>query len=461
MRFLLLPPSPPPPPLPRSNTREFSFLIGEVAAMMRLPLNLGVVETIYEDEEVSNNNSPPSLSPTNSSSASAGPRSTIVAASSAVNGQQPCFPSPSLRRRVHAWCQATGLQTDVVIRVGDRSFDLHKSLLVRRSSYMKLRLSEANHIILKQGLPITPEIFDMIANFCYGAEIAITPFNTAALWCAARFLDMTEEHNGGKANLCQKIESFVSKTILPHRENTLAVLHSSVPLLPRSENLVKRCLEALTAADDCDGVSDWKDDINFLPVDVFFRMMESMRASARNHDTVYTIVKFYIQEHNELTEAEKNQIYGFLDCNRVSLDTLIELVRNPEVPLRLTIHAMFIQQLKARETIQRLTNAERNNNHMGKACTENVGLSLGEILRRDATVREATQLRAEMEATSLRIRDLEADLLCLKREIKERERQPENDTDISRSEKSHEKFLQENKPFSKLVLKGLKTKDDD
>ncbi|CAN6450225.1 unnamed protein product [Victoria cruziana] len=424
--------------------------------MMRLPLSLGVVETIYEDEEASNNNSPPSLSPTNSSGASAGPGSAIVAASSAVNDQQPCFPSPSLRRRVHAWCQATGLPTDVIIRVEDRTFDLHKSLLVRRSGYMKQHLCDANLVILRQGSSIAPEVFDMIANFCYGAEIAITPFNTAALGCAARFLDMTDEHYGGKANLCQMVESFVCKTILPHRENTLAVLHSSVPLLPKSELLVKRCLEALTAADDCDGVSDWKDDIISLPVDVFFRMMESMRASAQSHDTVYVIVKFYVKGHSELTEAEKNQIYAFLDCNRVSLETLIQLVRNPEVPLRLTIHAMFIQQLKARETVQRLADAVRDNSRMRKPCTENVGLSLGEILRRDATVREAVQLKAEMEATSLRIRGLEADLLCLKREIKERERQVEHDTDLSRSEKSHE-ILQENKPFGKFVLKGLRT----
>jgi hypothetical protein len=74
--------------------------------------------------------------------------------------------------------------------------------LVAKSGYMRRLVAEANDsdlttIRLPENLPGGVEAFEQAAKFCYGINFEISAANVAALYCAAEFLQMTEEYAAG------------------------------------------------------------------------------------------------------------------------------------------------------------------------------------------------------------------------------------------------------------------------
>ncbi|XP_012081421.1 BTB/POZ domain-containing protein At5g48130 [Jatropha curcas] len=159
------------------------------------------------------------------------------------------FPSPSigvlLKIKIISWSQETGLPVTVRVRVGERTFNLHKNPLSLKSGYFKKQLIETTELELPKEFPGGPETFEMIALFIYGSSTLIDPFNIAALRCAAEFLEMTEEHCSG--NLCQRFDLYLNQVVLQSWDDTLIVLQRCQTLLPWSEELliVGRCIESL------------------------------------------------------------------------------------------------------------------------------------------------------------------------------------------------------------------------
>lgn len=113
--------------------------------------------------------------------------------------------------------------------------------LVSKSGYLKRSLSDTSEITLT----LENEIFELVANFCYGSAIYIDPFNVAALRCAAEFLEMTEEY--GRGNLCERSDLYLTQVVLQSWEDTLVVLQKCLGLLPLADEIqiVSRCVESL------------------------------------------------------------------------------------------------------------------------------------------------------------------------------------------------------------------------
>ncbi|PON63576.1 Voltage dependent potassium channel [Parasponia andersonii] len=159
------------------------------------------------------------------------------------------FPSPNvgalLKIRVISWSQETGLPVTIRVRVGDKTFDLHKNPLFSKSGYFKRVLNESTELELPVDFPGGPETFEMIALFIYGSSTMIDPFNVAALRCGAEFLEMTEEYCHG--NLCERFDLYLNQVVLQSWDDTLIVLQKCQTLLPWSEELliVSRCIESL------------------------------------------------------------------------------------------------------------------------------------------------------------------------------------------------------------------------
>ncbi|KAK9284247.1 hypothetical protein L1049_023416 [Liquidambar formosana] len=371
---------------------------------MRAWKDLGVVETIYE-EEYEDSSTCPSLSPSISP------------------------PSTPLHSKVEAWTLATGQKTDVLVNVQGSCFRLHKDPLTLRSDYLKRHLTEVSVITLSPPLNITAETFTLVADFCYGTHPVITPFNVAALRTAAELLEMTEIDDNGDENLRQVTEAYFRQAVAVNREYASIVFRSCLPLLPEAETtacLVSRCIEALSLTDDGDGVVSGVDDFKTVCIEDFEIVADSMhRRFTRSHDLIYRIVDFYLKDHNgKVTEDQKIQICNSIDCTKLSPPLLMHAVQNPRMPLRFVVRAMFIEQLNTRRSIISATDHHHHHHHRHSRNRPNRdAITLGAILQRDAALRQVAQLKAAMDATGSRIKSLEKDLSGMKKILHASEKQ--------------------------------------
>ncbi|XP_022741783.1 BTB/POZ domain-containing protein At3g49900 [Durio zibethinus] len=366
--------------------------------------NLGVVETIYEEEDYDENcsTSPSVLSPSVLSS-----------------------PLTPLHSRVEAWSLAMGRKTDVLIHVQGTAFHLHKDPLTSRSTYLGRQLMEQSELTLSPPFNITVETFALVAEFCYGTHLLVTPFNVASLLLAAELLGMTETKGDGDQNLKQLTESYFSGFVTVNKEYATIVFRSCLALLPEAETtafLVSRYVEIMNLTEDGDGVDGYFDDVISLRAEDFKIVAESMHQQFEYHDLLYKIVDFYFEEHNgKITEEQKTQICNSIDCNKLSPQLLLHAVQNPRMPLRFVVRVMLVEQLNTRRSIFSAANHHYSHRHRPRGNK----ITLGEILQRDATMRETAQLKAAMDATSTRIQTLEKQLLSMKKILQESDDQNE------------------------------------
>lgn len=62
------------------------------------------------------------------------------------------------------------------------------------------RDTEKDHIILSD-IPGGADTFELVARFFYGGKFELTPYNVAALRCAADYLEMSDSSHGTAALL--------------------------------------------------------------------------------------------------------------------------------------------------------------------------------------------------------------------------------------------------------------------
>ncbi|KAL6507451.1 hypothetical protein OROGR_023646 [Orobanche gracilis] len=357
---------------------------------------LGVVGTIYEEEEEEED--------TFSSSSSTIPSPEFT-------------PSPTPCKI----CRRN--DPDVVIHVQDSCFRLHKEALIARSAYFRLKLSEFPEITLSLPLNITAPTFSMVAEFCYGTQVAVTPYTVAALRTAAELLGMTDTNGLGDRNLQQITEEYFSTEVAVNEGHLSTVLRSCFSLMPEAEtaaSLVSRCIEALSLTSGDDGDLSCLDGVKSLHVDDFQMILGATSQWLTDcHDLLYRIVDIYLKENIEtLSDDQKIKICNYIDCSILSPKLLMHAVQNLIMPLRFVVQAMFLQQLNTRHIISAA------NHHLGSRRhheDEKDPITLGAILERDAALRETSHLKAVVSATSSRIESLEKELRGMRKLVSESE----------------------------------------
>ncbi|XP_068638975.1 root phototropism protein 3-like isoform X1 [Aristolochia californica] len=152
-------------------------------------------------------------------------------------------------RRGQSWYVATDIPSDLLVRVEEINFHLHKYPLLSRCGRMnriiyESRDAELNEVEL-ENLPGGPDAFELAAKFCYGIAVDLTAANISGLRCAAEYLEMTEDLEEG--NLIFKTEAFLSYVVLSSWRDSILVLKSCENLSPWAENLqiVRRCSESI------------------------------------------------------------------------------------------------------------------------------------------------------------------------------------------------------------------------
>ncbi|KAK6152795.1 hypothetical protein DH2020_012434 [Rehmannia glutinosa] len=365
---------------------------------------LGVVGTIYEEED----------------------EDSLSSSSSTIPSLE-FTPSPT------PWSFGRRHDPDVVIHVQDSRFRLHKEALIARSAYLRHKLSEFPEITLTPPLNITAQTFSMVTDFCYGTHVAITPFNLAALRTAADLLGMTEINGHGDQNLLQKTEEYFRREVAVNEEYLSIVLRSCFSLLPEAEttaSLVSRCIEALSLTAGADGDMSWLDDVKSLLIEDLHLILESVSQRLTDcHDLLYRIIDVYLKENiGTISEDQKIQMCNYIDCSTLSPKLLMHAVQNPRMPLRFVVQAMFLQQLNTRHDI-----ISAANDHLKKHDHQNDAITLGAILQRDAALRQVSQLKAIMSATNSRIQTLEKELSGMRKYLSESEGSISNRIDSGRS----------------------------
>lgn len=391
--------------------------------MRRSWTNLGVVETIYEEEHED-------FSSSNSS------------------------PDPkSLRSRVRAWSVVKGRKTDVAIHVQDSCFHLHKDPLATKSNYLKRLLTESSQITLSPPLNITPQTFHLVADHCYGAHVVITPSNVAPLRIAAELLEMTESNGGRDESLRHKTETYFRRAIAVNREYASIVLRSCLAQMPEAETtaaLVSKCIEALTLVDDDDdnNVVNYLHDIITVRCEDFRLIAESMHRTLTRiggQDLLYRIVDLYFKEYTgNITDEQKMQICNYIDCSILSPQLLMHAVQNPRMPLRFVVQAMFIEQLNTRRSVL----SAANHHAMIKTTTHQKTdhtATLGALLQRDAALRQVVQLKSAMDATSSRIQSLEKELSGMRRAVLDKTENLRNEQTLDNGRSASFRLISERK----------------
>ncbi|KAK8444555.1 hypothetical protein SEVIR_9G156800v4 [Setaria viridis] len=151
----------------------------------------------------------------------------------------------AFKRQGQAWFCTTGLPSDVTVEVGDMSFHLHKSAFLARS--IEENSDQEECVIKLNDIPGGAKSFELVARFCYGVKIELSPANVVYLRCASEHLEMTEEV--AEDNLISQSEIFLNQVVLRNWKDSLTALETCDDLLPHAEDLqiVKRCIESLAS----------------------------------------------------------------------------------------------------------------------------------------------------------------------------------------------------------------------
>ncbi|KAL0914903.1 hypothetical protein M5K25_015292 [Dendrobium thyrsiflorum] len=206
--------------------------------------------------------------------------------------------------RTGRWVFSQEVPSDIVIKVDDATFPLHKFILVAKSGYIRKKIVESDKsdlgMLELKGIPGGAEAFEKAARFCYGVNFEISVENVAALHCAAEWLEMTEKSCEG--NLTARADEFIAKAALITLSGAVTVLKSCEKLLPFAEKLriVQRCVDAIgsKATHEANSPSRsppdwWAAELAMLNPPFFQKALAAMKARGATQKTLSTAVAVY------------------------------------------------------------------------------------------------------------------------------------------------------------------------
>ncbi|KAF3454447.1 hypothetical protein FNV43_RR04894 [Rhamnella rubrinervis] len=229
----------------------------------------------------------------------------------------------AMERRNKNWIVLTKVANDLIIQVGDSSFHLHKLPMISRCGYLNRLLFQKSNggrdtsiSIQIDNFPGGAKTFELVIKFCYGWKVDLTAANTAQLYCAANFLEMSDELQHG--NLISKTEVFLSFLIFSSWKATFQILKSceSISSWAKELQILKRCSESIAwkactnpQAFSC-GENDtlengvykskpeevdnwWFEDVSSLQIDHFIEVIQSLKGKRMRPEVVGSCISHW------------------------------------------------------------------------------------------------------------------------------------------------------------------------
>ncbi|KAK7391984.1 hypothetical protein VNO78_20410 [Psophocarpus tetragonolobus] len=268
----------------------------------------------------------------------------------------------SLQRTPPNWIARSNSPTDLIIQVGDSNFHLHKLAMVSRSEYLNRLVFQRGSNTEKAGDSLTIQIkklpggkksFESVVKFCYGIKVDITVANIVPLYCAAHFLEMSEDLEEG--NLISKTEAFLTFLILSSWKDTFRILKSSESISPWANDLhiVKRCSEAIAwkactnpdaSSFTCENETPlsrtnnsvdnwWFEDVSCLRIDHFIEVIQSIKRCGIKPEILGSCIEHWARIwFSQVTFGldKETPIPITLQLHRISTECLINILPSEE-----------------------------------------------------------------------------------------------------------------------------------
>ncbi|XP_049362700.1 BTB/POZ domain-containing protein At5g03250-like [Solanum verrucosum] len=344
--------------------------------------------------------------------------------------------SEAFRREGQAWHCTSGLPSDVTIEIGEMSFYLHKFPLISRSGLLAKLVKDSSNddvsvsVLQLNDIPGGAKAFELVAKFCYGVKIEITPLNIVSLRCASEYLQMTDEY--GETNLIAQTESFLND-VFGNWTDTIKALETCEEVLPHAEELhiVSRCINSLamkactdtklfnwpvsenghedtTDAEVWNGICTgsktqpmtddwWYEDVSFLSLPLYKRLIQAVEAGGMRPENVAGAVVFYAKKYIPLMNRQASFKDATSHTNksgstistpseadqRALLEEIMELLPNQKgvtdtrFLLRLLRSAMMLQASPScRENLERRVGLQLDQAALDDLLIPNMGYSV-------------------------------------------------------------------------------------
>ncbi|KAL3538068.1 hypothetical protein ACH5RR_001434 [Cinchona calisaya] len=257
----------------------------------------------------------------------------------------------SLQRRNKSWFIKAKVVSDLIIHIGEESFHLHKLPMVRRSGYINRQVTQSsrgsNPTIRIDNIPGEAKAFELVVKFSYGWNISFTAANIAPLYCAAHFLEMTDDLQQG--NLISETQSFLSYVILSSWKDIFRILQSceSISTWARDLQVLRHCSDAIAwkvCTEHPIGFGDnealttvarnvpddwWFEDVSLLHIDQFVEVIAAMRRKKIRPELVGSCVANWTRKWlSQITNSDCNlkQKSSEIRLHKVTAEYLIKVL---------------------------------------------------------------------------------------------------------------------------------------
>ncbi|KAL5715076.1 hypothetical protein ACHQM5_016954 [Ranunculus cassubicifolius] len=171
-------------------------------------------------------------------------------------------------------------------------------------------------------------------------------------------------------------------------------------------------------------LSEIASDANLRP-QKFIDLAVVLPDQARSFDDgLYRAVDVYLKAHPSVTEEEREQISGVLDCQKLTLEACTHAAQNERLPLRAVVQVLFFEQLQLRHAISgslQTLDLEGRDSPRPSLLQQEQQLSIEPVRDNgtwNAAVRENQVLRLDMDSMRSRVHELERECSSMKKVIR-------------------------------------------
>ncbi|XP_071720281.1 LOW QUALITY PROTEIN: BTB/POZ domain-containing protein At3g44820-like [Rutidosis leptorrhynchoides] len=236
------------------------------------------------------------------------------------------------------WFCNAGLPSDITVVVDKVNFHLHKFPLSSRCGKIEKLIQETQNTdegtctITLDNIPGGTHAFLIVAKFCYGVRVELTPRNIVNIYCVADYLEMYNTY--GDDNLFATAEKYFHKYVLKNWKDCMVALQSCENFITQADRLqiISKCLNAIsmmactdpslfgwpmmmygrlqspggsilwnginTGARIRSSESDWWfDDVSYLSVPLFERLIKVMESKGIRPEKLTGAIMYYSRKH--------------------------------------------------------------------------------------------------------------------------------------------------------------------